>query len=173
MSKFPSSELYTAVIRSVNVDGNTYFQGRLKEFGHSVISEGLTPEETLSALYQNGKMLIEDLSADNLELPEVETSRRWDSYSGKITIRIPKSLHYKLHVLSEEEGISMNSLVLSMLAEGAEHKHCQLRPLKASTFIQGNYFVNASYRPFEGGQVIHSWTNRVSQAIEPVNCFKA
>jgi len=38
--------------------------------------------------------------------------------SGKFVQRVPKSLHAKLAALARKEGVSLNSLVLSLIAEG-------------------------------------------------------
>jgi len=38
--------------------------------------------------------------------------------SGKFVQRVPKSLHAKLAVLAKQEGVSLNSLVLTFIAEG-------------------------------------------------------
>jgi len=38
--------------------------------------------------------------------------------SGKFVARVPKSLHTRLAARAEQEGVSMNTLVVSLLAEG-------------------------------------------------------
>ncbi|MEI7636975.1 MAG: type II toxin-antitoxin system HicB family antitoxin [Syntrophus sp. (in: bacteria)] len=38
--------------------------------------------------------------------------------SGKFVQRVPKSLHAKLAVLAKQEGVSLNTLVLTFIAEG-------------------------------------------------------
>lgn len=45
-----------------------------------------------------------------------------DFYSGKWVIRTPKSLHRKLTELSKVEGVSLNTLAISLLAEGVGSK---------------------------------------------------
>lgn len=44
-------------------------------------------------------------------------------YSGKWVVRTPKSLHRKLAELSKREGVSLNTLAVSLLAEGVSHKN--------------------------------------------------
>ncbi|MEX1195882.1 MAG: toxin-antitoxin system HicB family antitoxin [Dehalococcoidia bacterium] len=39
-----------------------------------------------------------------------------EEYSGKFNLRLPKSLHRRLAELAEREGVSLNQLVLSLLA---------------------------------------------------------
>ena len=38
--------------------------------------------------------------------------------SGKFVTRVPRSLHTRLAARAEQEGVSMNTLVVSLLAEG-------------------------------------------------------
>lgn len=40
-------------------------------------------------------------------------------YSGKFNVRLPKSLHRRLAQRAEREGVSLNQLVVALLAEGA------------------------------------------------------
>jgi len=46
--------------------------------------------------------------------------------SRKVVQRVPKSLHAKHAVLAKQEGVSLNTLVLTFIAEGVgrrEEKH--------------------------------------------------
>lgn len=78
------------------------------------ISDGETVEEAL----QNGLDALEEtisaLESMNLPVPEPGSG---GSYSGKFVQRVPKSIHARLVIRARQEGVSMNSLVTSMLAE--------------------------------------------------------
>ena len=39
-----------------------------------------------------------------------------NKFSGKFLVRIPKSLHYKLTIEAEKEGVSLNQYVLYKLS---------------------------------------------------------
>lgn len=41
-----------------------------------------------------------------------------DSFSGKWVVRTPKSIHHRLVDLAKREGVSLNTLTVSLLAEG-------------------------------------------------------
>lgn len=43
--------------------------------------------------------------------------------SGKFVVRMPKSLHRRLQVLAEREAVSLNQLVVSLLAEREAKRH--------------------------------------------------
>lgn len=79
------------------------------------ISDGETPEEAL----ENGLDALQEtiFALESLGLPVPEPGSG-GHYSGKFVQRVPKSLHARLAVRAKREGISMNSLVTSMLAEG-------------------------------------------------------
>jgi antitoxin HicB len=47
--------------------------------------------------------------------------------SGKFVARLPKSLHARLVVRAKQEGVSLNTLVLTFIAEGLGQKATQSR----------------------------------------------
>ncbi len=50
---------------------------------------------------------------NNLPIPIPETA---DKYSEKFVVRLPKSLHQRLAIEAEKEGVSLNQLALYKLA---------------------------------------------------------
>jgi len=78
------------------------------------ISDGETPEEAI----HNGKdALLETIAAleeMGLAVPEPGSG---GSYSGRFIQRVPKSLHARLALRAKQEGVSMNALVTTFLAE--------------------------------------------------------
>jgi len=54
-----------------------------------------------------------EIPSPSYRVPEAEPSM-----SGKFVQRVPKSLHAKLSVLAKQEGVSLNTLVLTFIAEG-------------------------------------------------------
>ncbi len=40
-----------------------------------------------------------------------------NNYSGKFVVRLPKTLHKELAIEADEEGISLNSLIITLLAQ--------------------------------------------------------
>jgi antitoxin HicB len=57
----------------------------------------------------------------------IPASKSLDSseYSGRFNLRIPKSLHCNLALKAEQEGVSLNSLCTSILAEGLGERRAQ------------------------------------------------
>lgn len=83
------------------------------------ISDGDTVEEAI----QNGLDALEEtiaaLESMNLSVPEPGSG---GSYSGKFVQRVPKSLHARLAARAKQEGVSMNTLVNTFLAESLGKK---------------------------------------------------
>jgi antitoxin HicB len=48
------------------------------------------------------------------------------SASGKFVARVPKSVHAKLVARAKAEGVSLNTLVLTFLAEGLGRREAQI-----------------------------------------------
>jgi len=141
--------MYTAVVRPQKEGEDTVYEAVFKELGRSLTAHGDTPAQALSRLYRSGANLVESLKAEGESLPAAQPVEQWESYSGKITVRIPRSLHYKLRVLADEENVSLNSMAATILSWGAEHKHCEIRPLIATSLTHNNLILNVAspYRP--------------------------
>ncbi|MDA0246122.1 MAG: toxin-antitoxin system HicB family antitoxin [Chloroflexi bacterium] len=78
------------------------------------ISDGETIEEAI----HNGMDALQEtifaLESLNLAVPEPGSG---GSHSGKFIQRVPKSIHARLVIRAKQEGVSMNALVTSILAE--------------------------------------------------------
>jgi antitoxin HicB len=77
------------------------------------MSDGATQEEAI----KNGEDALEGWirSAKRFGDPVPEPG---ESSGGKIITRIPRSLHTRLQARAKQEGVSMNMLVATMIAEG-------------------------------------------------------
>ena len=73
--------------------------------------------DTLEELYENLNEAMEGYLEVKLEnnLP-IPLPERTENYSGKFNVRLPKSLHQRLAIQAEEEGVSLNQLVLYKLS---------------------------------------------------------
>ncbi len=59
-------------------------------------------------------LFIEEYETDRVPLPE---PRVLPSYSGQIRLRMPKHLHAQLTHYANQEGVSLNMLIVSYLSE--------------------------------------------------------
>ena len=62
---------------------------------------------------------IEVALEDGIPIPEPRTE---DDYSGKFVVRLPRSLHRELVEQSEQEGVSLNTWVIHILAKSVGAK---------------------------------------------------
>lgn len=73
--------------------------------------------ETVAAAIENGKeallSVLEIYKEDGRHIPPPG-----ESQSGKFVQRLPKSLHARLQARARQEGVSMNTLVVALVAEG-------------------------------------------------------
>jgi antitoxin HicB len=81
-------------------------------------SECISDGETIEEAIENGMDALQEtiaaLESLNISVPEPGSG---GSYSGKFIQRVPRSIHARLVVRAKQEGVSMNSLVTSILAE--------------------------------------------------------
>lgn len=83
------------------------------------MSEGKTEKEALKNLGDAMRGWIEVAIEDGDLIPEPLGSR---SFSGKFVIRVPRTMHRDLAKRAEVEGVSLNQVVVVVLAKEVGHK---------------------------------------------------
>lgn len=116
-------EAYPFTVRPLSeADGG----GFLVEFPDlpGVMSDGETPEEAI----QNGR---DALRAALLTLKEfgdpIPSPGAFNAASGQWRQRVPKTLHARLVERAKQEGVSLNTLVTAMIAEGLGQRQARRR----------------------------------------------
>ena len=79
-------------------------------------SHGSTPNEALDNVAVAKRLWIESRFEAGLDIPE---PRHSDEYSGRILLRMPKSLHRRLAEQSREERVSLNQYTVSLLSDAS------------------------------------------------------
>lgn len=79
------------------------------------ISDGSTVEEALANGQDALKATIAALKAHKLPVPAPNSG---GVASGKFVARVPKTLHAQLTTRARAEGVSLNALVLTFIAQG-------------------------------------------------------
>ncbi|MDR2571985.1 MAG: type II toxin-antitoxin system HicB family antitoxin [Oscillospiraceae bacterium] len=103
---------YNIIVRHVVDESGTYYFARVQELP-GCMSDGETIEEAFANIYEAIEGWIETKIEAGLSIPlPMDTEK----YSGKFVVRIPKSLHAKLAIEAEQEGISLNQYALYKLA---------------------------------------------------------
>lgn len=76
---------------------------------------GPTIEEAVGMADEAKRLVLETKLEHGDEIP---LPRSAQEFSGKFNVRLPKSLHRNLAELAEEEGVSLNQLVVTLLSGG-------------------------------------------------------
>ena len=103
---------YTRLVQEMNDESGHYFYGRILELD-GCQSTGDTLEELYESLNEAMEGYIEIKLENNLPVPTPESAEK---YGGKFVVRLPKSLHQRLVIEADKEGISLNQLALYKLA---------------------------------------------------------
>jgi predicted RNase H-like HicB family nuclease len=80
------------------------------------MSVGETKAEALEMIEDAMREWLTSAIEDGLDIPLPEAMRE-ESYSGKFPLRMPRSLHGKLALAAEKEGVSLNQHIVALLAE--------------------------------------------------------
>lgn len=80
---------------------------------------GETYEEARGMLIEIKRELFERCLAENLPIPEPK-SEDLQEYSGKMLLRMPRSLHKAIAAAAEEEGQSINAYIVGALLKATE-----------------------------------------------------
>ena len=103
---------YTRLVQEMHDESGDYFYGRILELD-GCQSTGETLEELYQNLNEAMSGYLEVKLSNHLPIPIPETT---DNYSGKFVVRLPKSLHQRLAIEAEKEGVSLKQLALYKLA---------------------------------------------------------
>lgn len=103
---------YNYIVQPIEDESGIYF------YAHVLELDGCqTTGETYEEAYNNLKDAMEGWIEAKLEAGlDIPLPVRYDNYSGKFIIRIPKSLHYKLAIEAQQEGVSLNQYALYKLS---------------------------------------------------------
>jgi predicted HicB family RNase H-like nuclease len=147
---------YPATVRRVEDPLGPYYEAVLTDFGRAISGVGQTPMEAIHAAYVYGAESLEDIEKHGGEIPEPSQEQPWEHFSGKFTVRVPRSVHYRLFQASLRENVSLNSLVNKMLIDGLSGREVGASPIN---FVQASVTLNHySGRPTFADQISRSTT---------------
>jgi antitoxin HicB len=100
----PSLEYYLNLKYSVTLYPDVEQGGYVAEIKDlpGCFTQGETLAETMTNINEAG---------DNIPLPST-----YDNYSGKLMLRMPKSLHRRLSETAEREGVSLNQYIVYLVS---------------------------------------------------------
>jgi len=104
---------YNYVIKPISDESGNYYHASVLEFD-GCQSTGDTFEEAYEGLMEAMEGWIETKLENGFTVPSPFDNN--DKYSGKFVVRLPKSLHYRLAMEAEKEGVSLNQYTLYKLS---------------------------------------------------------
>lgn len=81
-------------------------------------ASGATIDGAIANLKRVSEILLEEFRERGLDLPDPPP--RPDDFSGRLLLRMPKHIHRRLDREARENGVSLNSYIVSILADSAQ-----------------------------------------------------
>jgi len=106
-------ERYNINLRRVTVDGEMLYEARVREFPDAT-EYAESAQEAYELALDTVEASLEVLQEQGKTPPN--PSETPEDYSGRITLRVPKSLHRRLADEADREGISLNQYLVSVLS---------------------------------------------------------
>lgn len=104
---------YSIAVRRIEDENKEqYFEARVRELP-DVVEYADTHQEAYELAIDSIETTAQALAEHGREMPPPAPIA--DDYSGRITVRTTRSLHRDLAILAEEENVSLNQLIVSVL----------------------------------------------------------
>lgn len=104
---------YNITVRGLEIDGQNVFEARVKEFP-DLEEYADTPQEAYELAIDAIETVLERVAEKGSPAPvPISVSAE---YSGRVTLRLPRSLHRALSVAAENEDISLNQHLVCLLS---------------------------------------------------------
>jgi predicted RNase H-like HicB family nuclease len=116
------------------------FRGEILEFP-GCIATGDTPSEALSALEEAATSWLEAALDRGQPIPDPVDNA---GYSGRLVLRLPRSLHKKATRLAQRDGVSLNQFIIAGLAEHVG-EHMRQENAAVINFLVSTPFVQPGY----------------------------
>jgi predicted HicB family RNase H-like nuclease len=110
-----SPDKFTISIRLENIEGENFYVARVKELP-DVEDYGESYEEAHSLVVDTIVTAHAACEEQGISFPTPFNFESISEASGRITLRLPKSLHSRLSSESSEEGVSLNHWIVSKLS---------------------------------------------------------
>lgn len=138
--KFDAEEiLKRPYTRLIVPDDDGSYRAEILEFP-GCIATAETEEEAVRALREVAMSWLASMDASGRAIPD--PAHRND-YSGKLVLRLPKSLHRKAAVAAERDGSSLNTFIVTSIAEQMGTRAAGRRSSSAQVISFTTMVVNA------------------------------
>lgn len=96
---------------------------------------GATAAEAYENVMESKRLWFEGALEEGLPIPEPKPEK---VYSGRLVLRLPKSLHAKLARAAEADGTSLNQYLVMLVSRGYEHDLLAKSTTELVTATAGN-----------------------------------
>lgn len=103
---------YSIIIKKITDESGNYYHASVQEL-EGCQSTADSFNEAYTNIYEAMEGWIETKLENGFEVPKPIDE---NNYSGKFVLRIPKTLHKKLALAAEKEGVSLNQYALYKLS---------------------------------------------------------
>lgn len=134
-------ESYTITIRKEENDGEILYVGRVAEFPN--ISTFEETFEAARALVLDSIQTLKKIADETMEEFPLPYPAPSDEFSGRVTLRLPKSLHAKISRIAAQEDISVNQYLVTAVAYYAGETNGISRVVTEAANFLGHIAANA------------------------------
>lgn len=110
-------EQYSIWITQVELEDEVYYEAKVREFG-DLAEYGETHSEAYELMLGSLKATIKDFDSRGKAYPP-PTSKKLNAYSGRMSLRMPISLHESLALKAADDETSLNNFIVTQLALAA------------------------------------------------------
>jgi predicted RNase H-like HicB family nuclease len=103
---------YNIVVRHISDESGSYYFATVLELD-GCMSDGETYEEAFANIQEAMTGWIETKLANGFAVPLPLNAKK---YSGKFVLRLPKTLHARIAMEAQKEGVSLNQYALYKLS---------------------------------------------------------
>jgi predicted RNase H-like HicB family nuclease len=103
---------YNITIRRDNFEGDVLFEARVKELP-DLVEYGESYEEAYDLAVDAIETAAEAFREKGRSFPPAMMPA--DDFSGRVTLRLPRSLHRNLSMAADDEGVSLNQHLVNIL----------------------------------------------------------
>jgi predicted HicB family RNase H-like nuclease len=158
-------EAYTITIRKEEDDGEILYVGRVAEFPNiSAFEETFdAARELIIDSIQTLKRIADETHADFPQPYPVPS----DEFSGRVTLRLPKTLHAKVSKIAAQEDVSVNQYLVTAVATYVGETDGISRVVSEAANLLGHIVTNAV-------TAANSWVTSqiLSQGVTPIYISK-
>lgn len=137
-----NAEEYTISVRKERMDGDVYWVARVEELP-DIMEFGDTREDAYNLAIDTLTVGQEMCLAEGTTFPSPKVFQE-SNVSGRVTLRLPKSVHASCISYAEEEGVSLNSYILTCITS---YRAVQETSYRASFFEEIKKSVLALTNP--------------------------